>query len=317
MPSVDGDLEQAPEESWVQGRSPQGTYRLLRADAPTALTSLVDRGRPPAEQVRDLHDLEWVPPAVLAATIEEAGRGVSPPSVSPALPRGILSSPFPLVVPQIVCEGGERRHPVRDWFWPALHYSGDPVLAAEERRREILVPTSGSMALHRVGEGREDGLGDELGPTQIKEERCYLTDQRVIRVARRDPASMPPEDQRIWVISHMRWQWVHEIGTLRVVTMGRRGLLARPRAGVEVDAAYFRMRLPGSEEEGRVIYELRFFGHAAQRIYERALELCAIEHERDIGTTDEVVHHSDDARVVRLATPVGGSVPWSMPEKLP
>lgn len=297
-------------DRWVVGQSPRGTYRLIRDGRPTTLTALVDRGKPFEAQERDLHDIEWVPPAVLAASVTSCDQTVVGRPEPPDLPSRWLAAPFPATFPQILLEGGEPRHPVRDWFWPTIsNYGIEPTLEDDERMAEIVIPTSGSLAVHR--DPGDAGFGEEVGPERTREERCFFTDRRVVRVVRRDPDSMSSEDQRVWSVSHLRWIWVHELGTLRATTIERRSRFSRARPGNELEAAYFRFRLPDL-----TTYELRIFMPDPQRFYDRALELCALDAERDVGQTREDVAQTPDAQIVRLATPVGGSVPHSMPESL-
>jgi hypothetical protein len=300
--------------AWPREERLGGLHRLLRQGQPTAATSLVDRELPVGDQVAALEAIDWVPRTVLAPILQATRDGTMGKLSTPELPDGRVGSPFPGVHIQLLL-GGEASNPIHRYLWPSFSPSGELSLDRGEEIMHSWEPSDSLIVGYRADD--PDGIGNAGTPPALLDRRAYLTNHRLVSVARRDPTGIEPSDERPWCASHYRWEWIYEVGIMRVIKFKRTGIRAKKIAIEDTEGFYVRLRLAS---EG--IYEIRFpeTGErtgALRDLVDRSVSLTGDSGSgREIGEAATSTNELMFATLIRNAVPISGVVPYSLPEQL-
>lgn len=224
---------------WIQEPGLGGLYRLERKGEPTTATWLVDRERPVDEQLDALEKIDWLPRAWVDHLAGQTRDGTLPKLFIPELPAGRVNQPLSTVYLGVIAGDEPARHPVSRYLWPSLQ-NGVPSLDAGE---EVLFEAKLTRAKLSRANRDTAASGSELGSKGTTEARIYVTNQRVIAVARRSPEGVRGDESRRWWASHFRHEWIYEVGMHEETAFKRTLLRARPKPGSEqqLTAPYVRM----------------------------------------------------------------------------
>lgn len=224
---------------WLQQPELGGLYRLERKGELTTATWLVDRELPVDEQADALEKIDWLPRAWLDHLASQTRDGTLPKLFIPELPPGRVNQPLSTVYLGIILGDEPATHPVSRYLWPSLQ-NGVPSLDAGE---EVLLERR--LTRSKLSRGNRDtaASGSELGSKGTTEARIYVTNQRVIAIAKRSPENVGADDTRGWWASHFRHEWIYEVGMHEETAFKRTLLRARPKPGSEqqLTAPYIRM----------------------------------------------------------------------------
>jgi hypothetical protein len=299
---------------WVRQDALGGLFRLIRQGQSTTATSLVDRELPVADQVSALEAIDWMPTTVLSPIIKATREEITGKLWVPDLPEGRVSSPFSNAWLQLFLDA-ESTHPVHRYFWPSFTSIGDLCLDLDEAISHSWVPSASLISSHKPTEA--DGIGTVGKPPQVLDLQAYLTTTRLVSNARRDPSKVEQGDGRLWCSSHFRWEWIYEMGTVRITNFKRTGILAKKVAVEETEGLYARLHLTSG-----MILEIRFpeamdRSGALGDLLDRCLQLIAASSaKRQVQPETQSTKELTFATVVRTAVPISGAVPYSLPERV-
>jgi hypothetical protein len=307
-PLIGADYVWRPEDSLG------GIYRLIRGGHVTTATALVDRELPMEDQLKILEAMDWVPQTVLSSIVKATREGTLDKLWIPELPDGRVGSPFPNVNLQLFV-GGEASHPVHRYLWPSFSSSRDLNLDHGEELEHSWKPSASVIARHSPND--PDGIGAVGTPVPSLDQHGYMTNARLVSSARRDPSGVGQGDERLWCASHYRWEWIYEVGTVRLTKFKRTGIFAKPVPFEDTEGLYLRMRLASGW-----IYEIRFPEVSNQpallrELVDRSAQLIvASGSDRQIRPETHSTNKLALATISRSAVPIGGAIPYSLPDRV-
>jgi len=299
---------------WARQDALGGLFRLIRQGEPTTATALVDRELSVADQVSALEAIDWIPTTVLSPIIKATREEIMDKLWVPDLPEGRVGSPFSNAWLQLFLDA-ESTHPIHRYFWPSFTSTGDLCLDLGETISHSWVPSASLISSHKPTEA--DGIGNAGTPPQVLDHHAYLTTTRLVSNARRDPSNVEQGDGRLWCSSHFRWEWVYEVGVVRITKFKRAGILAKKVPVEETEGLYARLHLASG-----TILEIRFSeamdGSGAVRdLLDHCLQLIAASGaNRQVQPEAQSTKELTFAAVVRTAVPISGAVPYSLPRSV-
>lgn len=286
----------------------------MRTGKPTSATSLVDRELPVDEQVRALEAIEWVPTSYLAPIIEATRDGKMPKLFRPELPEGRLNQPLHRIYLSVLLDGRVATHPVSRYLWLSLN-GDEPSLDAGESITHTW--RAAAVRLARFSSPDDRGVGVEFDSPGTPDPTAYLTNRRLIVIAKRDPSKIAAGDARHWWGIHLRYEWISEVGMIERTAFKRTMLRAKPTGHQVSFAPYARLALASGP-----VNEISFPGLATIDDEARAFvgrltdELARSDAVRTIsdemGSSDEATF----ATTARRYRCNDGAVPYSLPPAL-
>jgi len=233
------------EYQWLQEPGLGGLYRLTRMGVATSATFLVNRELPLEDKVQTLEAMTWVPQPFLGSLIEATRKDKLPKLYRPDLPSGRVNQPLLQMHLQVLLGDTPASQPVSRYLWPSLS-DGELSLDPGEEVHSSWI--AASVRLASFSDGMDlSGIGKDGTPDGSSQPRVYLTNRRLVVIARRDPAKVTGDGSRRWWGVHFRYEWVSEIGLFDLTTFKRSGILAKPTGHETSIAPYARLALPSGK----------------------------------------------------------------------
>jgi hypothetical protein len=288
---------------WIKDQGLGGLYRLERKCELTTATSLVDQELPVADQIDALEKNSWVPRAMVNRIIEQTRDGTLPKVFIPRLPAGRVNQPLNTVYFGVIIGDEPASHAVSRYMWPSLSHGA---LKLDEGEELLFERQLTRAKLSHLSSTETAASGQELGSKGTTEARVYVTNQRVVAVAKRSRDGVPADDKRRWWASHFRHEWIYEVGTHEETPFKRTLVRAKPKDGTTSVAPFIRvMQVHG-------VHELLFIG-----LDDRSFISDVVNAVNNAGVGREVTeahaeHEAMFFRTKRASTRISNAVPYSL-----